>query len=57
LTIQKIYIVSITGKIKPNAEIHNFVRLSREDFEQNRFPLIRPDQEELIPDLIKENIF
>ncbi len=55
--VQKIYIVSITWEIKPDAEIDNFVRLSREDFEQKRFTLIRWDQEEIIPDLIKGNIF
>ena len=55
--IQKIYIASITGEIKPDAEIDNFVRLSREDFLQKKFAMIKWDLEEIIPDLIKENIF
>ena len=55
--IQKIYLASISGEIKPDMEIKSFVRLSREDVEQKRFTLIAKDENELIPDLIEQHIF
>ena len=57
ITKQKIYIVSISGEIKPDAEIESFVWLTREDFDKKKFPMIPIIEEKIIPDLIKEEIF
>ena len=52
-TIERVYMAKISGHIKPSAEICDFVWLSKEDFENKKYPMIRNDQEKLIPDLIK----
>ncbi len=57
ITKQKIYLTTISGQITPNAEIENFVRLNREDFENKKYPMIPIDRESLIPDLIEERLF
>lgn len=56
-TKQKIFIASIFGEIKPAAEIEGFVWLSREDFENKKFPMIPITEEKIIPDLIERGIF
>lgn len=57
ITKQKIFIVSISGEIRPGAEIENFIWLTKEDFEKRKFPMIPIIEEKIIPDLIKEGIF
>lgn len=57
ITNQKIYIVSISGEIKPDAEIESFVWLTREDFDKKIFPMIPITEEKIIPDLIEEGFF
>lgn len=54
---EKTYIVSISGKIKPDAEIENFVWLTREDFGKKKFPMIPITEKKIIPDLIEKGIF
>lgn len=54
---QKIYIVSISGEVKPDAEIESFVWLTRDDFDKKIFPMIPITEEKIIPDLIKEGVF
>ena len=54
---ERVYIVSIQGDIKPNAEIESFVWFSKDDYYSKKYPMITHTEEELIPDLIKDNIW
>lgn len=54
---QRIYIVSATGEPKLGAEIEKIIWLTREDFEKKKYPMITINEKEIIPDLIKQNIF
>jgi 8-oxo-dGTP diphosphatase len=56
-TEQRIYITSIKGEIKPDAEIESFIWLSKEDFEKRKFLHITITEEEIIPDIIKAGIW
>lgn len=55
--IEKVYIVLINGEIKPSMEIENFVWFSKEDYNSKKYPMITHTDKELIPDLIKDNIW
>lgn len=57
ITKQKIFIVSISGEIKPGAEIENFIWLAKEDFKKRKFPMIPITEKKIIPDLIRQEIF
>ena len=57
ITKQRVYIASVKGKIRPGAEIEDFVWLSRQDFEKRKFLLIPITEKEIIPDLIKQGFF
>lgn len=58
ITKQRVYIASIKGnKITPQAEIEDFVWLSRDDFEKGKYLVIPTTQNKVIPDLIKARIF
>ena len=48
----RIYVAEISGKIKPSAEIRDFVWLSREEFAQKKYPMIPSYEEKIFPDLI-----
>jgi len=54
---ERVYLISIEGDIKPNAEIESFVWFSKDDYYSKKYPMITHTQEELIPDLIKDNIW
>jgi 8-oxo-dGTP diphosphatase len=56
-SISKAYITKIKGEPKPSAEITEYAWMSREDFENKKYSLVSVTQEQIIPDLIKENIF
>ena len=56
-TIERVYVVKIKGEIKPDAEIEKIVWLTKEDFINKKFPMIPHTEQELIPDLIKENVW
>jgi len=56
-TEERVYIISITGDIKPSAEIENFVWFSKDDFYSRKYPMITHTESELIPDLIKDHIW
>lgn len=56
ITRQRIYIVSISGHIQPDAEIEDFVWLKKEDFEKKKFPMIPITEEEIVPDIIKAGL-
>ncbi len=55
--IERLYIAEIKGEIKPDAEIEEIVWLTKEDFESKKYPMIPHNQEDVIPDLIKEGIW
>lgn len=55
--IEIIYLVSIKGEIKPDAEIESFLWFSKDDFYNKKYPMITHTGEELIPDLIKDGIW
>jgi 8-oxo-dGTP diphosphatase len=54
---ERVYLISIQGEIKPNAEIESFVWFSKDDYYSKKYPMITHTEEELIPDLIKDNIW
>jgi 8-oxo-dGTP pyrophosphatase MutT (NUDIX family) len=54
---QIIYIAKVEGEIKPDAEIEDFVWLSKEDFYNKKYLQLPIHEEKIIPDLIKENIW
>jgi len=53
----KVFIVNISGEPKGGKEIQGYVWMSKEDFNNNIYPLIEGDHKKIIPDLIKEGIF
>lgn len=53
----RVYIVTIEGKVKPDMEIESFVWFSKEDFETKKYPMITITEEQIIPDLIKAKIW
>ena len=54
---ERVYIISIKGDIKPNAEIESFLWFSKDDYYSKKYPMITHTEKELIPDLIKDNIW
>ena len=56
-TIERAYIIKIQGELKPDAEIERIVWCTKQDYQDNRFPMITHTQEELIPDLIEAGIW
>lgn len=56
-TITKAYITEIRGELMPGREIVSYVWMSREDFNNNKYPVVNVTEKQVIPDLIKENIF
>ena len=54
---QKVFITSISGEIKPDAEIESFIWLTRDDFKNEKFPMIPITKERILPDLIEQGIF
>ena len=55
--IERVYIISIKGEIKPDEEIESFIWFSKNDYFSKKYPMITHTEEELIPDLIKDNIW
>lgn len=54
---ERAYLISIQGEIKPSAEIESFVWFSKDDYYSKKYPMITHIEEELIPDLIKDNVW
>jgi hypothetical protein len=54
---QRVYIIEISGEIKPSSEIEGHLWLSRKDFDSHKYPMIPTTEKEIIPDLIKERLF
>ena len=54
---ERVYVISIKGDIKPNAEIESFLWCSKDDYYSKKYPMITHTEKELIPDLIKDNIW
>ena len=54
---QGVYIIEISGEIKPSSEIEGHLWLSRKDFDSHKYPMIPTTEKEIIPDLIKERLF
>lgn len=54
---ERIYIVSIKGDIKADAEIESYVWFGKDDYNSKKYPMITHDQNELLPDLIKDKIW
>lgn len=55
--IERVYIAKIEGEPEPDTEIENIVWFSKEDYQNKKYPMIPHIEEELIPDLIKNNIW
>ena len=54
---QRIYLVKVSGEIKPDMEIEDFVWLSKEDFYNKKYKQLPFHEQEILPDLIKEKIW
>ncbi|MFA5773514.1 MAG: NUDIX domain-containing protein [Candidatus Paceibacterota bacterium] len=54
---ERVYLISIKGAMKPNAEIESFVWFSKDDYYSKKYLMITHTEKELIPDLIKDNIW
>ncbi|MDP3727952.1 MAG: NUDIX domain-containing protein [bacterium] len=54
---QRVYIVSIEGEPKASAEIQDTIWITKEEFQQQKYPLIPITEKEIIPDLIEQGIF
>ena len=52
----RMHLVSIKGKPKPNSEIAQLHWLSKKEFEEHRLSIVPVINEEVIPDLIKDKI-
>lgn len=57
ITRNKFYLAEIDSEIHTGHEIENFIWYSRDNFENNKYPMIPLDKERLIPDLIKNGLF
>lgn len=55
--IQRVYVVTITGSPKANAEIESMVWFSKDDFNSKKYLMITITQDEIIPDLIKAGVW
>lgn len=53
----RIYIVSVNGEIKPDAEIESFVWFSKDDYHSKKYSMVTHTEEVLIRDLIKDGIW
>ena len=54
---ERVYLISIKGAMKPNAEIESFVWFSKDDYYSKKYLMITHTEDEIIPDLIKDNIW
>jgi 8-oxo-dGTP diphosphatase len=57
LSTSRVYIAEISGEIKVGNEIKNHVWMSKDEFNNNKYPLVDITKEKIIPDLIEEKIF
>lgn len=55
--LQRVYVVSVEGDIKPDAEIESFLWLSKEEFDNRKELGFVVVKEEIFNDLIKEKIW
>lgn len=55
--IQRLYLVKILGDIRPDAEIEDFVWLTKEDFFKKKYIILPIDEGKVIPDLIEQGFF
>lgn len=54
---QHVYLAEIEGKIVPDAEIRDYLWLTKEDFLSKKYPMITNDEEKVFPDLIKKKLW
>lgn len=54
---QRVYVAKIIGTIKPDAEIEDFVWITKDDFKTKKYSMITDIQDKVIPDLIKVGIW
>lgn len=54
---KRVYTAKIKGTIKPDAEIEDYVWVTKEDFIAKKYPMITDTEEKIIPDLIKAGIW
>jgi len=57
ITESHVYLIEISGKIKTGKEIREFVWMSKQEYKNNKYPLIATTREKIIPDLIKAGYF
>jgi 8-oxo-dGTP diphosphatase len=52
-----IYLVELEGEFKPSNEIEEIVWVSRKDFDSKKYKYVYIIEQEIIPELIKKNLF
>jgi len=57
LMINRIYLVTIKGKLIPSMEIEKFIWLTKEDFLQNKHPMIPVIRDVVLPELISKKVW
>lgn len=57
ITINVAYTANISGEPKVGKEINSYIWMSKNEFENSKYPLIPSEREEVIPDLIKVGFF
>ena len=55
--IEKVYITTINGKLKPNAEIEKIIWITKDDLKNQKYKILPTTEKEIIPDLIREGMF
>jgi ADP-ribose pyrophosphatase YjhB (NUDIX family) len=57
ITINKTYLIKISGKIKIGSEVQAFIWMSKKEFEEKKYPLIEAERQTIMSDLIKAGYF
>ncbi len=57
LVISRVYIVNISGKIQVGKEIQKFVWMTKNEFNDEIYPLIAITRQKIIPEIIKAGYF
>jgi len=57
ITIQKIYVAKISGELNPSNEIQNYIWMTKEEYKEHKYPLIKITRDKIIPDLIEKGYF
>ena len=54
---ERVYLATVKGIIKADAEIESFVWFTKEDLAARKYPMIGNTEKKILPDLIKEGFW